>query len=151
MQSFGDALGRVALALWAGGTWTVGYIVAPLLFATLDDRMLAGTLAGRGFSAIAWVGIGCGLVLLATETHRLRRWSPSALMVVAAALLGAIGEFALHPKIAALRSSGFGDLAQFRLLHGLSSVMYLLQSLLLLWLVARPRSGSDLPASWRGK
>ncbi|NOX26610.1 MAG: DUF4149 domain-containing protein, partial [Gammaproteobacteria bacterium] len=39
---------RILLTLWVGGTWTVGYIVAPVLFKFLEaDRQLAGALAGE--------------------------------------------------------------------------------------------------------
>ena len=44
---------RVLLTLWVGGLWAIGYMVAPALFATLEDRALAGNLAGLMFEIIA--------------------------------------------------------------------------------------------------
>jgi len=55
---------RILLTLWVGGLWAIGYIVAPALFANLEDRALAGTLAGVMFNIIAWVGLACGSLLL---------------------------------------------------------------------------------------
>ena len=40
---------RILLTLWVGSLWAIGYIAAPTLFATLEDRALAGTLAGAMF------------------------------------------------------------------------------------------------------
>ena len=37
------------LALWVGTLTTIGYIVAPTLFATLTDRQVAGMVAGALF------------------------------------------------------------------------------------------------------
>ena len=58
--------------LWAGSLWAVGYLAAPTLFATLSDRVLAGTIAGNLFSNQAWLSIACAVVMLvllgATQT-----------------------------------------------------------------------------------
>ena len=37
------------LTLWVGSIITVGYLVAPTLFATLSDRQVAGMVAGSLF------------------------------------------------------------------------------------------------------
>ena len=68
--------------LWVGGLWIVGYVVAPSLFARLDDTRLAGELAGGLFDLMAWISMVCGLLLVAAENgsgrppgiRRLRRW-----------------------------------------------------------------------------
>ena len=36
-----------------GGLWAIGYLAAPVLFASLGDKMLAGMLAGKMFTWIA--------------------------------------------------------------------------------------------------
>lgn len=56
-----------------------GYIVAPLLFHMLDDRMLAGQIAGQVFSWISRLGLVCGAILLGlfymrTQADMLRSW-----------------------------------------------------------------------------
>ena len=44
-------------AIWAGSLWTVGYLVAPTLFASFD-RVLAGSIAGLMFHAEAMLSLG---------------------------------------------------------------------------------------------
>jgi hypothetical protein len=54
------AVERTLLTFWIGGLWTTGFVVAPLLFAELDDRALAGTLAGAIFGVMSYAGLtGC--------------------------------------------------------------------------------------------
>lgn len=64
MQRFADALYFIALTLWVGGLWAIGYLVAPTIFSTLTDRQLAGALAGKLFALIGWIGLGCAAYLL---------------------------------------------------------------------------------------
>ena len=71
MKSFADALQSIAVTLWVGGMWVAGFVVAPMLFSRLADRALAGTLAGRLFTLIAFIGIACAAYLL---IYRLMRY-----------------------------------------------------------------------------
>ena len=75
MRSFADALQSIAATLWVGALWAVGFVVAPVLFATLTDRALAGQLAGKLFGLMAWIGIGCAVYLI---IYRLARFGASA-------------------------------------------------------------------------
>ncbi|MGB5473694.1 MAG: DUF4149 domain-containing protein, partial [Gammaproteobacteria bacterium] len=59
-QQLSLTLERVLLTLWVGSLWVTGFMVAPVLFARLDDRALAGTLAGELFGLVAWLGLACG-------------------------------------------------------------------------------------------
>ena len=134
--------------LWAGSLWTVGYLVAPVLFSTLPDRVLAGTIAGSIFRIEAWLSVGCGLVLLAMvvfdDASRERR---SLLRLIVVMLLCVVvGYFGLQPWMAALREaagpSGVMEGAtrtQFGILHGVASLIYLFQSVLALVLVLKVR------------
>jgi hypothetical protein len=54
----------VLLALWVGGIWTIGYLVAPVLFTTLPDRSVAALVAGRLFSDSAIIGLYLGSLLM---------------------------------------------------------------------------------------
>lgn len=131
---------RIVLTLWVGSLWTVGYLVAPTLFATLEDRALAGTIAGRLFRIESWLGLACGLLLLLAWLPRrgLRDMAVRAVLVMVA--LTAAGEFVLHPAIAAAR----GDPeASFALLHGASSLLYLATSAIGLFLVAGGAAGRE--------
>lgn len=127
---------RVLLSLWVGALWAVGYVAAPVLFMTLDDRALAGSLAGAMFTVVAYLSLLCGGLLLLLQGWRPGRWRRWPLL----AMLGlvAIGEFGLRPEMVA-GSAGFASL------HGIARAIYLLVSLLGLALVAagpRERSSS---------
>lgn len=135
--------------LWAGSLWTIGFIVAPTLFATLSDRVLAGNIAGSMFRAEAWLSIACAVVLLA-----LLQWGAGALEPKRRRLLGALvlamlvcallSHFGISPLMAELKaqaqaSSGIMDEAmrsRFGMLHGVSTLIFAVQSLLagvLIW------------------
>lgn len=137
------------MTLWAGSLWTVGYLVAPTLFATLTDRVLAGTVAASLFQVEAVLSIACALALLAllrwhsTELEVARRRS---LSVLALAILSCtvVIYFGLTPIMAGLRAAAgpMGVLesaarTQFGILHGVSSALYLLQSVLAGILIVR--------------
>lgn len=125
---------RLLLTLWAGSLWSVGYLVAPTLFALLDDRHTAGFLAGRLFEIVAYVGLVCGTLLLIGQLARngWRAWRVYALVTMLA--LTAVGQFALRPWMAAAKAEGAAD--HFAVLHGISSTLFLVVSLLALALVA---------------
>ncbi len=134
---------RILLTLWVGGMWTVGYIVAPTLFQMLDDRMLAGKLAGQLFTVISYIGLLCGGVLLAGQLYQarekgLRHWRVWLLLLML--LIVVVGEFYLQPLMAELKAKGLqADAAvarEFGKLHGVASVLFLINSLAGLALVA---------------
>lgn len=64
MKTLADALQSIAVTLWVGGMWAIGFIVAPLLFSRVPDRALAGLIAGKLFTYIAFIGIACAVYLL---------------------------------------------------------------------------------------
>ena len=141
------ARARVLLVtIWAGSIWTIGYLVAPMLFATLADRVLAGTIAGSLFRAGAYLSLCCAALLLALLWFD-RTWSQrtAALRLVMAMLICVlIGYFSLQPWMAALReAAGPGGVMegatrmQFGMLHGVSSLIYLVQSGLAVALVLK--------------
>ena len=139
---------RVLLVtFWVGSAWTIGYVVAPLLFATLTDRAQAGTLAGLFFKAEAWISLICGASLLAILWAE--RENPTRILqiklVIVMMLCAVIGYFGLQPYMEELRaiavqSGGIMDDAmrtRFGVLHGVASVIYLLHSLLGVGLVLK--------------
>ena len=133
---------RLLLTLWVGALWAIGYLAVPTLFALLDDRILAGMLAGRMFTLVSVLGLFCGGVLLLGSILRqgqsalrtMRVW-----LLVAMLLLAAVGEFGLQPMMAQLKAQGLAEgsaqAAQFVRLHGVASVLYLINSLCGLLLV----------------
>ena len=139
----------VLVTFWVGSLWTVGYVVAPVLFATLSDRTLAGTLAGAVFRTQAWISLACGAMLLALVWTDKENLSRSLLIKLVIGMLACtlIGYFGLQPSMAELRaiaaeSGGIMDEAmrsRFGWLHGAASAIYLLQSLLAVGLVLKSR------------
>jgi hypothetical protein len=143
------ALERILLTLWVGSLWVTGFMSAPLLFASLDDRVLAGTLAGALFGLTAWLGLGCGLALLVIGYVRgsgagWRFWVTVGMLV-----LVAMGHFLLAPMITELRAAGLADTPRFGQLHGIASLLFVLTALLGLGLVAAGPAAADQPAASR--
>lgn len=145
MRRLSEALYWVTLTLWVGGLWAIGYLVAPVLFATLADRQLAGMLAGKLFTLIGWVGLASAAYLLLFMLIRLGR---SALkrgvfwLVLAMLALTLLSLFGIHPLLAQLKAEALPREVmesvlrdRFATWHGVSSILYLLQSMLGLLLV----------------
>lgn len=137
MQQFGRPLYAIALTLWVGALWAVGAIVAPTLFSMIDNRSLAGAVAGRLFTAVAWVGIGCAIYLMLFQivekgagVFRTAVFWIALLMF----LLTLAGHFGVQPIIAHLKASR--ELLEsvtkerFDTWHGIASILYVIQSAL---------------------
>ena len=147
LKTLADSLYATALVLWVGSLWTLGYLVAPLLFATLADHTLAGNLAGKMFQVGGWLGLGCFALLVVLMMAReggafLRRLDFWLLVVMA--LLTAANLFGIQPLMAAMKADAWPrDVMQsmmrerFAAWHGVSSILYLAQSLLGLLLAVR--------------
>jgi hypothetical protein len=151
MKTLTEAIYAIALTLWIGGMWAIGYLVAPTLFYSVD-RGMAGALAGKLFTLIAYVGLGCAVYLL---LFRLVRYGGASFkqgifwIVLVLLLLILAGEFGVQPILGSLKNqalpkgvmeSVFRD--RFAAWHGVASVLYLIQSvlgILLVWLHARTR------------
>lgn len=130
------AIERILLTLWVGSLWVAGLVVAPLLFAMLDDRAVAGTVAGRLFAITSYIGLTCGGVLLALNGWRYRVLNRRAVVLLAMLVLIGIGQFILAPLIAEMRLQGLTDSARFGRLHGLAGVVFMVNCALGLVLVA---------------
>jgi len=137
-------LEQVLLTLWVGGMWAIGYIAVPSLFYTLDDRRLAGELAGQMFQSINVIGLVCGVLLLIGLSYDVSRqlfkqWR--GWFLIAMLLSTVLAVFFIQPVMADLKAQGplvkGTQLAvEFGRLHGVSSLLYLLNSLMGLSLVA---------------
>lgn len=140
MRRLAESLYVLAITLWVGGLWAIGFIAAPSLFASLKDRVLAGELAGNLFGLIAWVGMACAAYLLgylAVRRGRAAFKSWEFWLVLAMLLLALIGHFGIHPILDQLKAeagprnvmeSALRD--RFAAWHGLAGGLYVLQSLL---------------------
>ncbi len=150
MRSFADGLHAIALTLWIGGMWAVGLLVAPTLFYSMGDRVVAGSIAGKLFTLVAYIGIGCATYLLLFRVVRFgaaglkhgRFWIVLTMLVLILA-----GQFGVQPVLVAIKDqalpaevmeSVFRD--RFATWHGVASVLYLIECLLgvvLVWLQGR--------------
>lgn len=133
---------RVLRGLWAGCLCTVGYLVAPVLFAVLDDRAEAGRLAGEMFTWASLASVAMA-VLLGVVWAALGRMDRRRLLL-AAGVLGLVAciEWGLRPLMEAARLADGTPGEGFAALHGISSVLWLGASALALWLAGL----GDLPA-----
>jgi len=148
---FAGALYSLCIAVWAGSLLAIGYIAAPVLFSQLADRAMAGNVAGAMFSVTAWVGMACGtyLILYILFAKGWRALQAGVFWVVLLMLvLTVAGHFGVQPILAQLKAdalprqvmeSALRD--RFRTWHGVSSGLYLVQSLLGIALVLLQERG----------
>lgn len=141
---------RVALTFWVGGLWIAGYVVAPVLFSTLDDRQLAGKLAGQIFQIVSYIGlaVAAGLLLSIILQKQGDWWKDNrARILLAMLVMVAVTVSVLQPMMQELKligiTPGSEQAAQFGKLHGASSILHLLLSVLGLWLVATGFRGAS--------
>jgi hypothetical protein len=149
MRHWAGNIALLAITLWVGCLWGVGFLAVPVLFQALPDKMLAGMLAGKMFTLVAYVGIisaSCLLAYSVAESGKqaLRQtffWTAAIML-----LLTLLGEFYFQPEMSALKAqalpgdvmhSAFAD--RFKMLHGFAGSIYLLQSLLGVVLVLKAK------------
>ena len=145
-----QAIERVVLALWVGGLWMTGLVIAPVLFRSYE-RMVAGDIAGRLFWAMSLLGMAFGVLLLAFTAARARQrvWRDwRAIVLVVMLVITVIGEFGLAVRMRELKELMVlppvapAVLSEFGRLHGIASLLFLANSALGLVLVIfaiRPR------------
>jgi hypothetical protein len=113
-----------AAALWWGSLSCVGFLVVPLLFARLPTPALAGNTAAVLFSALTWVSVVCGMLLLMLARGGASQPPPPwagrvSALVVAGLLMALLSEFAVAPRIVARDN--------LALWHSVGTGLYLLQ------------------------
>jgi uncharacterized membrane protein SirB2 len=141
-------LSLIIITLWAGALWTTG-ISAYVLFDSLQDKQLAGMLAGKLFNVVSYIGLGSAFYLL---IQRLLQYGTAALKqaffwaVLMMLLLVLAGHFGIQPILESLKSQALpADVMQsvfadrFRNWHGVASMAYLFECLLALVLVLKAR------------
>jgi uncharacterized membrane protein len=140
----------ILAGLWVGSLCTVGFLVVPTIFAGLQDRQVAGMIAAAIFQAEAYVSVlVCVALLLMVNTlikrnienYRSTRW-----VILVLLLISALTCFGFIPYMNSLRQEalllGIPVMASpsaslFGRLHGISSGLFLIQSLLGTWMVWR--------------
>lgn len=147
MKDFSQHLATLLATAWAGALWAIGYLAVPVLFYAQPDRQLAGLLAGQMFLLVGYLGMVCGTYLLVQHLSSFGRnvmRQPLFWVVATMLLLTLAMHFGISPEMARLKvqalplevmQSSFAD--HFRMLHGISSILYLIQSLLGIFLAVR--------------
>ena len=150
-----SALPRRAAA-WLAGAWcglvgAVGFVAAPLLFATLP-RGDAGRVAARLFALDAALGLGFGAALLVFALQDAKRntatggsrFSAEIVLALAALFCIVAGHYAIEPMLAA---AGRGEGPPFAVLHGVASVFFVVKFVVvavLAWRLGRaPEHGAQ--------
>lgn len=136
--------------LWVGSLLAVGYLVAPAIFSTMTDRQAAGMVAGSIFKLEAYLSVivSISLMVLANllvnrglNHFRLIRW-----LLLAMLLCSIAAAFVFIPWMNTLRDNALlqgmpvmlsPSATVFGRLHGISSMLFMLQSLLGIFLVWR--------------
>ena len=141
-------LNLIVVTLWVGALWMTG-LTAYVLFDTLQDKQLAGSLAGKLFTVVSYIGMAGAFYLL---VQRLMDYGTGALKqsffwaVFVMLLLILAGHFGIQPILAQLKADAMpADVMhsifaeRFGKWHGIVSVAYLVECLLGFVLVLKVR------------
>ena len=141
-------LNLIVVTLWVGALWMTG-LTAYVLFDTLQDKQLAGSLAGKLFTVVSYIGMASAFYLL---VQRLMDYGTGALKqsffwaVFVMLLLILAGHFGIQPILAQLKADAMpADVMhsifaqRFGKWHGIASVAYLVECLLGFVLVLKVR------------
>jgi hypothetical protein len=150
MNRWPDKLALLVITFWVGSLWAIGALAAPTLFKVIPTSYLAGLVAGKMFTLVAYVGMASGAYLLAYYISRFGAgaFRQAVFWVVAAMLLiTLLGHFGIQPIMAEIRAQAAvpADVMQgmfanrFRTWHGIASIAYLLECVLGVVLVLRAR------------
>ncbi len=149
MKNLSHAVAALLITAWVGALWAIGYLAAPVLFYAQPDRQLAGMLAGQMFSWVNYLGMACAAYLLIYRVNLFGRTvlrQPLFWIVASMLLITLILQYGIQPAIADLKiQASPADImdsalaARFKMLHGISSILYLIESLLGVILVIKPR------------
>lgn len=128
-------LATLVAMFWMGSLWTICAVVATGLFAFLDDRHLAGSIAGQFFHIATWLGVAFAVLLAAllavaaSLTRSLAGW------IAVAAAPPLANELALLPVMETARQAG--NMPLFGSLHLVSVVLFAIAGIATLVLALR--------------
>jgi uncharacterized membrane protein len=98
----------LGLSLWLGSDVFLSFVVAPGAFSLLASRDQAGAMVGFALGRMHFIGVVCGIVILAARLLRTRTFAslaaPVALCVVLMITLTVVSQQAVTPRMAALRT-----------------------------------------------
>jgi cation transport ATPase len=138
MKNIFHHIASVAVTAWVGSLWAIGYLAVPVLFYGQPDRQLAGLLAGKIFVSAGYVSLMCGAFLIA---YFINLWGRAVLRqplfwtVASMLLITLIIQLGIQPAMNALKAHALPldvmqsvDAGRFKMLHGISSMAYLIKS-----------------------
>jgi len=106
----------LSLIVWLGGVIFFAAVLAPTVFSVLPTRHLAGNVVSRALHVLHWMAIVCGIIFLfcsmfyyRLNTGTTHLFATRHVLMVLMLALTLISQFAISPKMAALRSS-MGDI-----------------------------------------
>ncbi len=147
---------RLIAGLWVGSYICVGFLVVPILFSSLGDRQVAGMVAASLFKTTAYIGVIVGFVLMLMANYLVRnqlspfrytRWLLLGILTcsVAAAfiLIPWMNSLKVQASILGLPIRESDLYSLFNRLHGASSILFTIQSLLGLAVVWRITKNAD--------
>jgi len=127
-------------ALWAGSVWAVSYLAAPSAFAVLDSTR-AGSVVGVMLTREAWLAVALAVLLwllvwrsddLDAKRRRWLNWTVFGMLGCSLAVY-----LGLQPLMAAIREAAgpagvraSPQWGTFMALHGVSQLLYLVESVL---------------------
>jgi len=112
-MSFLRFLMLLSLVVWLGGLIFLAFVEAPIVFSPglLPTRQMAGSIVGRSLDLLHYVAIVSGIVFLIASMLYSRRATGNArplaaqhLLIVLMLLLTVISQFAVSPKMHAIRA-----------------------------------------------
>jgi hypothetical protein len=116
MRTLFHSLVNLMLALWLGAVVFFAAVVAPVAFTQLPPLFAthaagvhaAGLLVGASLVRLHWIGIGCGVIALATlliARLHYRSILPQAILLGAMLLLTGYSQFSIIPRMDTARDS----------------------------------------------
>jgi len=139
---------KLFLSIWAGSLWWM-IIVAKVLFDKIPTAFLAGVVAGQLFHYLSYFSIGMS-VLIFFHLFKYHGWSAikssQFWLILFIAVIVLINFFGIQPTLEALKinaqpkevmESIFAD--RFSMWHGISSISFLIQTILVTVLMLRWR------------
>lgn len=123
---------KILLTIWVGGMWATGYIVTPVLFQMLE-KSVAGNVAGQLFTIVSYVGIFSAVALIVNVLLQYgfnrRHWQLWTLIAMLIVII--VAQFVFQPMMEELKAAGLTgeNKSQFGRLHGITSTLFLINSL----------------------
>jgi hypothetical protein len=113
LMSFLRFLMVLTLVVWLGGVIFLAFVEAPTVFSPglLPTRHMAGSILGRSLDVLHYMAIASGIIYLFASmlysrmsTGTPRRLAARHLLIVSMLILTLISQFAISPKMHALRA-----------------------------------------------